>query len=268
MSPRRSSTRLRLIRVSARTSGPPGHAWCRGRTPRGRARCRGRCGTRRDPANRRASRLAAPGISMIVSPACDRAAGELVGLGAPSGRPPSSASRPAASPRRTARRARGRRAPCSWRSGRSARCRSIIPMRWAVVPWPAANRNTAMRTTSIGVGQRPVGERRRRHLRDHVVLRVLAPVLDVVQEERVHELERVALEPASRASPPGTPGARRGTARGPPRGRRGRSRCSAARTDRSSRPRTRTGRVAWNSSMRRSASVPHELLAVLEPPAA
>ena len=157
MSRMRSRMRSRLTRPSARASGPPGHEW----TPRPKAMwawalgrsTRNSCGA-----------LEAPGVA--VGGAVEqhhRRAGRRCrrrrrsSCGGRGGSRSSPGSRSAAPPRGSRGCGRGR--PAARPAARGARrgaC-SAAASRRAVVSWPAANRNVAVRTTDGDVGRGAVG---------------------------------------------------------------------------------------------------------------
>ena len=126
-----------------------------------------------------------------------------------------------------------RSSSCS--SGCSARCLSAAASRRAVVSWPAAKRNVAVRTTVVTSGVGPVGVGGQREVGEHVLARLAPPVLDVLGELLVEPAQRVELavagvagrRPRPRVAADRSP---RGSAGGRPRARRAGRRRRAWRT--------------------------------------
>ena len=143
-------------RPSTRASGAPGQEWM----PRLNAMCsrtflRSRensCGF----SNRSGSRLAAPGLTITVVPAGTVVSPSVVVLRAIRNTLFTGLSIRRHSSTKIGMRLRSSRS-CCWMSGRSPSTRIAAPSSFAVVSWPAANRNVAVRTTSTTSGVEPSG---------------------------------------------------------------------------------------------------------------
>ena len=178
MSCMRSRMRSMLMRPSARASGAPGHEWM----PRPNAMCSlvfGRS-TRNSAghSNRRGSRFAAPLSSITGVPAAMSTPPIVVARRASRKSAFTGLSIRSASSMKSGMRSRcARSSSCS--SGYSARYFSAVASRRAVVSWPAANRNVALRTTDSHVGRGAVRVLGQRQVGQHVGARLAATVLDV-----------------------------------------------------------------------------------------
>ena len=82
-----------------------------------------------------------------------------------------------------------RSSSCS--SGYSQRYFRPTASRRAVVSWPAANRNVAVRTTEVDVGRGPVGVGAQGQTRQRVVAGLAPTVLDVLANQSSSHVERV-----------------------------------------------------------------------------
>ena len=151
MSRIRSRMRSMLIRPSARASGPPGQEWA----PRPNARCslaflRSTLKSA-GSSNRRGSRLAAPLSSMTGVPGAMSTPPTLTARRASRKSAFTGLSIRSASSMKSGMRSRWTRSSsCS--SGYSERYLSPVARRRAVVSWPAAKRNEAVRTTDATSG--------------------------------------------------------------------------------------------------------------------
>ena len=235
MSRIRSRMRSRLTRPSARASGPPGHEWA----PRPNAMWACALGAV-DAELGRALEPPRVAVGGAVEQHHRRAGRDVDAAdrrrrGGRGGSRSSPGSRSAAPPRGSRGCGRGRARSSSCSSGCSARCFSAAASRRAVVSWPAANRNVAVRTTDVTSGVRAVGVGREREVGEHVLARLAPPVLDVRR--------RTTRRATTSGFSPGLPSlagadladgaasgrSPRGTAGGPPRARRAGRRRRASR---------------------------------------